>query len=130
MKRTSNHILTLLLLPAVVFGIERVGTTSFQFLKIPVGVRGIGMGNAFVAGAADASAVYWNPSGLGWATSREVLFTHINMPADNNYDNVAFVLPLSVSAGVLARIALLATAASLLSGVRGRALRGCADYQR
>lgn len=102
MKRHCTHILALLLLPAAVFGIERVGTTSFQFLKIPVGVRGIGMGNAFVAGAVDASAVYWNPSGLGWTTHREVLLTHINMPADINYDNVAFVLPLSVSAGVFA----------------------------
>ncbi|MGH7495902.1 MAG: PorV/PorQ family protein [bacterium] len=102
MKRYPTHILALLLLPVAVYSIERVGTTSFQFLKIPVGVRGIGMGNAFVAGAVDASAVYWNPSGLGWATNREVLFTHINMPADINYDNVAFVLPLSATAGVFA----------------------------
>ena len=99
MKRHFTHILALLLAPAMVFGIERVGTTSFQFLKIPVGVRGIGMGNAYVAGAVDASAVYWNPAGLGWASQREVLFTHVNMPADINYDNVAFVLPLSVTAG-------------------------------
>ncbi len=98
MKRYSTLLLALLL-PAATFAIERVGTTSFQFLKIPVGVRGIGMGNAYVAGAVDASAVYWNPAGLGWATHREVLFTHINMPADINYDNVAFLLPFSASAG-------------------------------
>jgi hypothetical protein len=99
MKRYYPHILVLLLLPVSAFSIERVGTTSFQFLKIPVGVRGIGMGNAYVAGAADASAVYWNPAGLGWVTHREVLFTHLNMPADINYDNVAFVLPFAAAVG-------------------------------
>lgn len=99
MKKHFAHILVLLILPMTVLGIERVGTTSFQFLKIPVGVRGIGMGNAFVAGAVDASAVYWNPAGLGWATKKEVMLTHINMPADINYDNIALVLPISTTLG-------------------------------
>lgn len=98
MKRVCAFIL-LLLLPMTVWGIERVGTTSFQFLKVPVGVRGIGMGNAFIAGAADASAVYWNPAGLGWVTKRELMLSHINMPADIQYDNLAFVLPFSASIG-------------------------------
>ena len=81
------------------FGIERVGTTAFQFLKLPVGVRGIGMGYSFIAAASDASAMYWNPSGLGWMAQKEVMLTHINMPADINYNNLAFVLPLSQAAG-------------------------------
>jgi hypothetical protein len=98
MKRVCMLVL-MLLLPITVRAIERVGTTSFQFLKIPVGVRGIGMGNAYVAGAADASAVYWNPSGLGWAVKRELMLSHINMPADIQYDNLAFVLPLSAAGG-------------------------------
>jgi len=99
MKKYSIWFFALLLSPLAVFSVERVGTTSFQFLKIPVGVRGIGMGNAYVAGAVDASAVYWNPAGLGWATQREVLLTHLNMPADISYDNVAFLLPFSAPVG-------------------------------
>ncbi|MFQ6114263.1 MAG: PorV/PorQ family protein [bacterium] len=109
MKRTIICIfLIFLLLPISVWGIERVGTTSFQFLKIPVGVRGIGMGNAFVAGAQDASSIYWNPAGLGWMSNYELLLTHINLPADIQYDNVAIALPVSsiigtfgISLGVL-----------------------------
>jgi len=94
---------TLIALPVTGFGIERVGTTAFQFLKLPVGVRGIGMGNAFVAGAADASAVYWNPAGLGWAAnSREIMLAHINLPADIKYDNVALMLPVSSTVGTFA----------------------------
>ncbi|KAA0224043.1 hypothetical protein EDS67_24895 [candidate division KSB1 bacterium] len=100
MKRVSTlFVLAVLMAPVGLFAIERVGTTAFQFLKLPVGVRGIGMGGAFVAGAADASAVYWNPAGLGWARNKEVLFAHINLPADIRYDNVALALPFSAAIG-------------------------------
>ena len=34
------------------------------FLEVGVGPRGVGMGNAFVAAADDATASYWNPAGL------------------------------------------------------------------
>ena len=46
------------------------GSTGAVELKIPVGPRAIAMGQAFVAVADDANAVYWNPAGLdqlgGW----------------------------------------------------------------
>lgn len=100
MKRISTCVLLIFVVfPISVLGVERVGTTSFQFLKIPVGVRGIGIGNAFVAGANDASSIYWNPAGLGWANKTEVMLTHLNLPADINYDNVAIALPFSQSIG-------------------------------
>ena len=41
------------------------GTTAAQFLKIEVGAKSIGMGGAFVSLANDASALYWNPAGIG-----------------------------------------------------------------
>jgi hypothetical protein len=103
MKKAIICILFIaLILPVTTRGIERVGTTSFQFLKIPVGVRGIGMGNAFVAGANDASAIYWNPAGLGWANNYEVLLGHVNLPADIQFDNVGVVLPISPTIGTFA----------------------------
>lgn len=40
------------------------GTSGAVELKIPVGPRAIAMGQAFVAVADDANAVYWNPAGL------------------------------------------------------------------
>lgn len=40
------------------------GTTGAVILKIPVSPRAIAMGEAFVAVADDANAVYWNPAGL------------------------------------------------------------------
>jgi len=100
MKKICTFLLIILIaLPLTVFGIERVGTTAFQFLKIPVGVRGIGLGNAYIAGAADASAVFWNPAGLGWARNQEILLTHINLPADIRYENIAIAWPFSQAVG-------------------------------
>jgi hypothetical protein len=57
------------------------------------------MGNTLVAGANDASAIYWNPAGLGWISNYEMLMTHVNLPADIKYDNIAFVLPFNAGIG-------------------------------
>lgn len=42
---------------------------SNEFLKIGVGARAMGMGNAFVANANDVTAGYWNPAGLSRMSS-------------------------------------------------------------
>ncbi|MGE5411889.1 MAG: hypothetical protein ACM3MI_13085, partial [Clostridiales bacterium] len=45
-------------------GGQRAGISAAQFLKIGIGGRASSMGDAFVAVANDASALYWNPAGL------------------------------------------------------------------
>ncbi len=50
-------------LTRLAFGAD-TGTTGAVELKIPVGPRAIAMGQAFVAVANDANAIYWNPAGL------------------------------------------------------------------
>ena len=45
-------------------GTERIGTSAGNFLKIGVGARAVGMGEAFVAVANDPSTIYWNPAGV------------------------------------------------------------------
>ena len=42
----------------------KVGIVGAQFLKIEVGARSLAMGSASMAAVNDASAVFWNPSGL------------------------------------------------------------------
>ncbi len=69
MKRLSNPIpfLSLLILLSIyspLFAQGGPGSTAAVELKIPVGPRAIAMGDAFVAVANDANAVYWNPAGL------------------------------------------------------------------
>jgi hypothetical protein len=66
-KRLIISVIVLgLLLPVALsakpFG--KVGTAAFQFLKLGVDARAIGMGEAFTAVSNDISSVYWNPAGL------------------------------------------------------------------
>jgi len=49
------------------------GTAGPTFLKIGVGARAAGMGDAFSAIADDASALYWNPAGLAQLKEGQLL---------------------------------------------------------
>jgi len=55
-----------------------VSEAGVLFLMISPGARAAGMGEAFVAIADDASAVYWNPAGLAFQTGREITLMHTN----------------------------------------------------
>ncbi|GBD94372.1 hypothetical protein BMS3Abin05_01978 [bacterium BMS3Abin05] len=70
------------------------GTTAAQFLKIGIGARSVGMGEAFVATANDISAIYWNPAGLSSLTANEAIFFHTDWLAGISYDFAAFSIPL------------------------------------
>ena len=66
-----------------------------EFLKLGVGARALGMGEAFVAVADDASAPYWNPAGLVFLRQRQVLFMHAEQFGDLlNHDFISFAMPL------------------------------------
>ncbi|NOX89027.1 MAG: UPF0164 family protein [Calditrichaeota bacterium] len=70
--------------------LTKTGTTMAQFLKIQVGSRAIGMGGAYVALSNDATAMYWNPSGLTQlARSGAVNFVHTRWIADMNFNFAA-----------------------------------------
>ncbi|MCF7804136.1 MAG: PorV/PorQ family protein [Candidatus Marinimicrobia bacterium] len=90
-----------------VLGGQRAGTSSFPFLKIGVGARAAGMGEAFVGIADDASALYWNPAGIAQTGGAEFIGTHTAWPADINYEFLGYVQPvgrniyLGASAGFL-----------------------------
>jgi long-subunit fatty acid transport protein len=71
----------------------KLGTSGAQFLKIGVG-RGAAMGEAFVAVADDASATFWNPSGLATVTAREVSFYHNEWIADVRHEYLSAAFPL------------------------------------
>jgi len=56
--------------------VDGPGTTSADFVKIGMGARAAGMGDAFTAVADDATAMYWNPAGLVLARGTEFSLTH------------------------------------------------------
>ena len=69
-----------------VLGGQRAGISTAQFLKIGVGGRASALGDAFVAMANDASALYWNPAGLVQFKENQILFSHNQWVVDINHD--------------------------------------------
>lgn len=67
------------------------GETGLAFLKIGVGARAAGMGEAYVAVGQDASATYWNPAGIANALGTEVHATHNEWISDVRYEYLAAV---------------------------------------
>ncbi len=55
-----------------------LGTTGAQFLQLPVGARAEAMGCAIVAFADDASAIFWNPSGIAKVKNVQAHFSYMN----------------------------------------------------
>lgn len=69
-----------------VLGGQRAGISTAQFLKIGVGGRASALGDAFVAIANDASALYWNPAGLTQFKQHQLIFSHNRWVVDINHD--------------------------------------------
>jgi len=66
-------------------------TSGLAFLRIGVGARASGMGEAFVAVSDDASATFWNPAGLSHIESTEIMFVNNSFIQDISQDYVAVV---------------------------------------
>ncbi|MBA3065125.1 PorV/PorQ family protein [bacterium] len=66
------------------------GTTAANFLKIGVGARNIGMGEAAVAVTDDINSVYWNPAGLAHIVQPVFTFAHTQWFQDIQYEQIGF----------------------------------------
>ena len=82
-------------------GEQRAGTASGTFLKIGIGARATGLGEAFVAVANDPTAIYWNPAGLASIQRQELAISHVEWPADIRFEHLALVLPVRRLGGSL-----------------------------
>lgn len=101
MKRIlSNGVVVALLCTG---GVSRswaggVGTSAAEFLKIGVGARAVGMGEAYVAQADDVSSLYWNPGGLALMQERQASFMYSQFLKDAGYSHGALGIPLESGA--------------------------------
>jgi long-subunit fatty acid transport protein len=80
------------------FGQSNAGSSSAQFLKIGVGARAIGMGDAFAAVSDDALALYWNPAGMALLKRVSLTTTHSEWFAGLSHDFIGVVVPLGENA--------------------------------
>ncbi|MBN2009638.1 PorV/PorQ family protein [candidate division KSB1 bacterium] len=97
MKKTIFIILIIALLPGLALSqknVSKVGTAAAAFLEIPVGSPAVGMGGAFVSVANDATALYWNASGITSVPTNEVLVMHNQWIAGTRFNFAAAVLKL------------------------------------
>ncbi|MGQ9632253.1 MAG: PorV/PorQ family protein [bacterium] len=69
------------------------GTTGMTFLKIGVGARPVGMGEAFTGVADDVSALYWNPAGLGRLKEPELMLIHTEWFQGIRYEYIGYSHP-------------------------------------
>jgi hypothetical protein len=87
---TAAIAAALLLCPAVAVASGRLGGTA---VNLGVGARAEAMGGAFVAVADDASALHWNPAGLGLVSDSRLSGTHTEWLGGVRYEWLGFVQP-------------------------------------
>ena len=86
----SLIIMTLAWGSAFTSGLSKSGSVGAQFLKIPVGSRYQGLGEASTAMVNDAYSLYWNPAGLAQIEGSHITFTNVNWVTDIALNYVAF----------------------------------------
>jgi len=77
--RISQHLavaLLILIAPATVQAADP-GDSGALFLRMGMGARASGMGEAYTAVAEDASSAYWNPAAMSPVLGTHVMFAHI-----------------------------------------------------
>jgi len=74
--------------------VSKTGTTAASFLEIGIGASANAMGGAFVGLSNDASALYWNVSGITNTERFEAIVVHTDWIADTKLDYAALVIPL------------------------------------
>lgn len=82
-------------------GFSFIGNAGGEYLSIPVGARGVAMGQAFSAVVDDISGLWWNPAGLGFMRSPAAFFTNINLPLDVQYNYLGLGAPVFGGNGVV-----------------------------
>jgi hypothetical protein len=69
---------------------ERLGTSGADELRLPVGVRSLGLGGADAGSVAGVEALYYNPAGIAMAAApTELMFSYARLIADLNLNYVA-----------------------------------------
>ncbi|MFO7675271.1 MAG: PorV/PorQ family protein [bacterium] len=69
------------------------GTATVPLLQVGQGARACALGESYVARAADASALHWNPAGLGRVRLYHVAFSHHEWFADIRDEIIQVTFP-------------------------------------
>jgi len=86
-------VVLVILLSSVTFGAsipDKAGTSGLSFLKLGIGARPTGMGEAFTSISGDIFSLYWNPAGVARHTGTEFAFMHNQWFQDVSLEYAAF----------------------------------------
>ncbi len=79
MKSSIKYLLAISVIILMSLPVKaQVSATAVPFLQIEPDSRGAGMGNANVAIADNAYAIFWNPAGLAYQKGNQISITHSN----------------------------------------------------
>ncbi len=94
--RNWTIVLLSLLVPLAAQGATyKKGTTAAGFLKLEIGTRAVGMGGAYTGLVSDATATFWNPSGLTAAPGLQLFFQNSQLYAGMRQTFLAATIPLA-----------------------------------
>ncbi|MFO7447861.1 MAG: PorV/PorQ family protein, partial [Ignavibacteriaceae bacterium] len=82
-------------------GVNYVGTSSANFLKIGIGAKNAGTGESDITDAADASILYWNPGAISRLSEVSLSVSYLDWLVGSNMANLSCTVPLGfVTAGL------------------------------
>lgn len=76
-----------------------LGTTAFQFVKLPVSARATALGNSYSALVEDSTALFWNPAGLAGLKGIDVQVMYSSYFIDTSYQFMSVGMPVKVVRG-------------------------------
>ncbi len=92
--KVSGKIILIILLFASITNGDNNGTAGLHSnFNLGVGARALSLGNAYVAMPFDATAIYWNPSGLDHIQYKHVSMFYTNLLGGANYYFLGYVHP-------------------------------------
>lgn len=91
MRRLTTCLAALLILVIAVPNVFAVSEAAVLFLLISPNARAGGMGEAFVAVADDASAIYWNPAGLAFQEGKQFTSMYSKWLPQFNLDDLYYL---------------------------------------
>ncbi|HNY90435.1 MAG: hypothetical protein BWY77_01168 [bacterium ADurb.Bin431] len=76
--KITRLLFVFLMTAGPILAFEKVGTTAFQFLKVPASARGCAMGEAFSAAADHSDAAFFNPAALTRIRKMDISFDYMD----------------------------------------------------
>jgi len=75
--------------------VKAQATTGAAFLRMTIGSRAQAMGDAYTGLARNATGMYYNPAGLGFSLTREIMLFHAQWFEDIALENISGIYPVN-----------------------------------